>query len=54
MKFQGDIIIFCDCIQVFVFTTNHHLNASNIFYEFLTGGAKVAQYSSCEVELQDQ
>ena len=23
--FQGDMLIFCDFIQVFVFTTNHHL-----------------------------
>ena len=27
MKFQGDILNFCDFIQVFVFTTNHHLKA---------------------------
>ena len=26
MKFQGDILIFFYFIQVFVFTTNHHLN----------------------------
>ena len=26
IKFQGDKLIFCDFIQVFVFTTNHHLN----------------------------
>ena len=26
MKFQGDMLIFCDFIQVFVFTRNHHLN----------------------------
>ena len=25
VKFQGDMLIFCDFIQVFVFTTNHHL-----------------------------
>ena len=25
VKFQGDILNFCDFIQVFVFTTNHHL-----------------------------
>ena len=25
MKFQGDMLNFCDFIQVFVFTTNHHL-----------------------------
>ena len=27
VKFQGDMLIFCDFIQVFVFTTNHHLYA---------------------------
>ena len=26
MKFQGDMLNFYDFIQVFVFTTNHHLN----------------------------
>ena len=26
IKFQGDILIFCDFIQVYVFTPNHHLN----------------------------
>ena len=26
VKFQGDVLNFCDFIQVFVFTTNHHLN----------------------------
>ena len=26
VKFQGDMLIFCDFIQVFVFTINHHLN----------------------------
>ena len=25
VKFQGDILNFCDFIQVFVFTSNHHL-----------------------------
>ena len=29
MKFQGDMLNFCDFIQVFVFTTNHHLNNSH-------------------------
>ena len=27
VKFQRDMLNFCDFIQVFVFTTNHHLNA---------------------------
>ena len=26
VKFQGDMLYFCDFIQVFVFTRNHHLN----------------------------
>ena len=32
VKFQGDMSNFCDFIQVFVFTTNHHLkwNISNM------------------------
>ena len=28
VKFQGDMLIFCDFIQVFVFTTNHHLKVA--------------------------
>ena len=27
VKFQGDMLNFCDFIQVFVFTRNHHLKA---------------------------
>ena len=26
VKFQGDMLNFCDFIQVYVFTTNHNLN----------------------------
>ena len=26
VKFKGDMLKFCDFIQVFVFTRNHHLN----------------------------
>ena len=29
VKFQGDMLNFCDFIQVFVFTRNHHLNGSS-------------------------
>ena len=29
VKFQGDMLNFCDFIQVFVFTTNHHLKKHN-------------------------
>ena len=32
MKFQGDILNFCDFIQVNVFTSNHHLNVMLEFY----------------------
>ena len=28
VKFQGDMLNFCDFIQVFVFTTNHHLKVT--------------------------
>ena len=28
VKFQGDMLNFCDFIQVFVFTRNHHLNVA--------------------------
>ena len=28
IKFQGDMLNFCDFILVYVFTTNHHLNKS--------------------------
>ena len=35
---------FCDLIEVYVFTTNHHLNASNIGYQLfgtrVTGNTK--------------
>ena len=30
VKFQGDMLNFCDFIQVFVFTTNHHLKESKM------------------------
>ena len=32
VKFQGGMLNFCDFIQVFVFTRNHHLNGVRIFY----------------------
>ena len=31
VKFQGDMLNFCDFIQVFVFTRNHHLNTAYSF-----------------------
>ena len=30
VKFQGDMLDFCDFIHVFVFTTNHHLKDAPI------------------------
>ena len=30
VKFQGDMLNFCDFIQVFVFTRNHHLNTVHV------------------------
>ena len=32
VKFQGDMLNFYDFIQVFVFTTNHHLKVLAIIY----------------------
>ena len=34
VKFQGDMLNFCDFIQVFVFTTNHHLNVTFYVHTF--------------------
>ena len=31
VKFQGDMLNFCDFIQVFVFTRNHHLKSLSTF-----------------------
>ena len=36
VKFQGDMLNFCDFIQVFVFTRNHHLN-THICIQYLFG-----------------
>ena len=39
VKFQGDMLNFCDFIQVFVFTRNHHLNMLILFvcmYSYIT------------------
>ena len=33
VKFQGDMLNFCDFIQVFVFTRNHHLNVLIVYWE---------------------
>ena len=31
VKFQGDMLNYCDFIQVFVFTSYHHLKLKNVF-----------------------
>ena len=38
VKFQGDMLNFCDFIQVFVFTPNHHLKSA---FATTTRGAHV-------------
>ena len=38
VKFQGDMLNFCDFIQVFVFTPNHHLKGGG------QGGLKRKNY----------
>ena len=35
VKFQGDMLNFCDFIQVFVFIRNHHLKLS--LFDIITG-----------------
>ena len=48
VKLQGDMLNFCDFIQVFVFTTNHHLNTVesisrlNNFVTYLSAGPRSA------------
>ena len=39
VKFQGDMLFFCDFIKVFVFTTNHHFNTYK--KSFLVGNIKM-------------
>ena len=41
VKFQGDMLNFCDFIQVFVFTPNHHLNENALNSEDKYQGAVV-------------
>ena len=33
VKFQGDMLNFCDFIQVFVFTRNHHLKNGVTYFK---------------------
>ena len=43
VKFQGDMLNFCDFIQVFVFTPNHHLKVCVKFHENMSSGLKVME-----------
>ena len=39
VKFQGDTLNFCDFIQVYVFTTNHHLKVKcSTMYNYMDTG----------------
>ena len=40
VKFQGDMLNFCDFIQVFVFTRNHYLNCSQLLISIKFLGTK--------------
>ena len=45
VKFQGDIVNFCDFIQVFVFTRNHHLKFSASNEKMLNGKRFITGYT---------
>ena len=51
VKFQGDMLNFYDFIQVFVFTTNHHLNlGSSCFYEAGDDKSKIYHLTTGQVK----
>ena len=55
VKFQGDMLNFCDFIQVFVFTTNHHLNPLSYRDSVLsTGTNKPEQTLQTQIRLFPQ
>ena len=35
VKFQGDMLNFCDFIQVYVLSSNHHLKQSSVLQTFI-------------------
>ena len=45
VKFRGDMLFFCDFIQVYVFTTNHHLKPPVIYYWPFQGGSPVVIFT---------
>ena len=48
VKFQGDMLNFCDFIQVFVFTRNHHLK-TKIGISELISWTKLLHFSCKQV-----
>ena len=44
---QGDMLIFCDFIQVYVFTTNHHLKVFYVMGKALSGELSCPCDRSC-------
>ena len=53
VKFQGDMLNFCDFIQVFVFTRNHHLNQKcNVQDSYLKLGGILFRFSGLRVSFK--
>ena len=49
MKFQGDILNFCDFIQVFVSTINHHLKHQQALHFGVLNYEKQHVEGTCKV-----
>ena len=45
VKFQGDMLNFCDFIQIFAFTRNHHLKRCTVTLQKVVGSNLVIRYS---------
>ena len=59
VEFQGDMLNFCDFIQVYVFTTNHHLKTRNHRLPIETGiwtGIPVKERlcNLCKIDIGDE
>ena len=50
VKYQVDMLNFYDFIQVFVFTTNHHLNTSFISAVKLTSNSAFRNFILCMID----
>ena len=51
VKFQEDILNFCDLIQVFVFTTTHHLNRLGCLYMSKLNYKLTVQLGYCDSDV---